>query len=165
MVEEPHQQYAMKSQHDFADKVELPEFINIPMDQGTESKPEGLVELVTDDIPTESLASISSTKLERGKASIKRKPVQVKGKKVKTAIYMVFIKSFVQAMPEELVAAPEVLESEAFEPELEDLEKPLEKQVSNPKHSLTSHHVSFIFSSAGTCPQEKTTYSDKSDSH
>ena len=91
LVEEPHQQYAMKSQHDFADKVELPEFINIPMDQGTESKPEGLVELVTDDIPTESLASISSTKLERGKASIKRKPVQVKGKKSENSnIYGVY---------------------------------------------------------------------------
>lgn len=77
LVEEPRQQYALKSQHDFADKVELPEFINIPMDQGTESKPEDLGELATEDIPRKTTASISSEKIDRGRASVRRKPIQV----------------------------------------------------------------------------------------
>lgn len=68
-------------------------------------------------------------------------------------------------MPEELVTSPEVLESGVFEPEPEESEVPLEKQVSQSVTHCFSRLIGSLLCYVGTNAQEKPTYRDESDSH
>ena len=60
MVNEPKQEFAAKTSHDKSDIIELPEFINIPSDQGTVQGAEEASELSGTELPQMDAAEIKT---------------------------------------------------------------------------------------------------------
>ena len=58
LVNEPKQEFATKMSHDRSDIIELPEFINIPSDQGTVEGAEEALELSGAEPPLMSVADV-----------------------------------------------------------------------------------------------------------
>ena len=57
----PRDEFAMKTSHDFEDKIELPEFVNLPMDQGQFGEEEAI-----EAIPTPEIGKKTRPHLTRG---------------------------------------------------------------------------------------------------
>ena len=58
LVNEPKQEFAAKTSHDRSDIIELPEFVNIPSDQGTVQSAEEALELSGTEPPQMSAADV-----------------------------------------------------------------------------------------------------------
>ena len=58
LVTEPKQEFAAKTSHDRSDIIELPEFVNLPSDQGTVGRAEETLELSGTEPPHMSSADL-----------------------------------------------------------------------------------------------------------